>query len=73
MGCGEQLEDLAPPTFVEFDGLVTALKRIAELGANPLTQHGCESRADLIRHIDKMWQVAREALADVREEISDSS
>lgn len=40
--------------------LVKAVKRIAHLGANPITEHGCESRIDFMKHCDKMWRIALE-------------
>jgi len=44
------------------NGLVDALKRIANLGANPITRHGCVTRTDFMRHCDKMWRIALEEI-----------
>jgi len=46
----------------QLDTFTTALAEIASLGANPTTKYGCKSRADFIRHVDKMWQIAYDAL-----------
>ena len=48
--------------------LEDALHEIAELGANAFSKYGCKSRADLIRHMDKMWEVAFDALKVQKEE-----
>lgn len=48
-------------TYVEYTDYValeTRLKAIAKLGANPITEQGCYTRADYMRLVDKMWQIA---------------
>lgn len=42
----------------KLDQALTALTEIAQLGANPITGHGCNTRADFMRHCDKMWLIA---------------
>ena len=42
----------------KLDQALTALTEIADLGANPITGHGCVTRADFMRYCDKMWQIA---------------
>lgn len=43
---------------------LNALHEIAELGANPLTKYGCKTREDLMRHMDKMWIAALNAIKE---------
>lgn len=42
--------------------LIAALAEITQLGANPITKHGCTSRADFMRLVDKMYLIAFDAL-----------
>lgn len=42
--------------------LLEAMQSIAGLGADPITEHGCKTRADFMRHCDKMWIIARQAI-----------
>lgn len=44
------------------DHLLLALHEINRLGANPITQYDCKSRADFMRHVDKMREIAFEAI-----------
>lgn len=44
-----------------------ALRQIAELGANPITQHGCTTREACCRHIDRMWLLAFDANRAIEE------
>ncbi len=44
-----------------------ALRQIAELGANPITEHGCTTRKACYEHIDKMWQLAFQANRQIEE------
>lgn len=50
---------------LKLDQALTALTEIADLGANPITGHGCVTRADFMRHCDKMWLIAFDCVNEI--------
>ncbi len=62
--CGSYYVDTAEE---QLDRAKGALTKIAQLGANPITEHGCESRVDFMRHCTRMWHVAFDCANELHE------
>ncbi len=54
------------PKPTELENAEATLKEIAHMAANPFTEFGCKSNVDLIRHLDKIMELANKGLKEIK-------
>ena len=46
--------------------LLKTIQEIAKMSAHPITQYGCETRQDFMRHLDKILEITRDVLVSLK-------